>query len=71
MFFCTETLTLKHMQQRAIHRWIKTECGRAKFAELKTRCGPLARLRLFFFVLIAAIRDWQRPDPDQSGGSTT
>ncbi|MEI7952694.1 MAG: hypothetical protein WCH37_08460 [Synechococcaceae cyanobacterium ELA182] len=44
-----------------IHRWIKTECGRAKFAELAARPGSLARLRLAWFVLIATLRDWQLP----------
>jgi len=55
------------MQQSAIHRWIKTECGRAKYAELSARPGVLARLRLAWFVLIAAIRDWRLPA--QPGGS--
>lgn len=49
------------MPQPAIHRWIKTECGRAKYAELAGRPGALARLRLAWFVLIAAIRDWRLP----------
>lgn len=55
------------MDHHPIHRWIKTECGRAKYAELAARPGTLARLRLGWFVLIAALRDWQLPD--QSGGS--
>lgn len=49
------------------YRWIKTECGRAKYAELAARPGLLARLRLGWFVLIAALRDWRLPD--QAGGS--
>ena len=40
-----------------LHRWIKTDCGRAKLADLAARPGVLARLRLFWFVLIAALRD--------------
>lgn len=48
-----------------VHRWIKTECGRAKYAELATRPGPLARLRLLWFVLVAAIRDWSLPSPER------
>ncbi len=40
---------------------IKTECGRAKYAELAGRPGASARLRLAWFVLIAAIRDWRLP----------
>jgi hypothetical protein len=47
--------------QPAIHRWIKTECGRAKLAELAARTGPAARLRLVWFVLVASIRDWTLP----------
>ncbi|MFO8237577.1 MAG: hypothetical protein R6U00_04830 [Prochlorococcaceae cyanobacterium] len=43
-------------------RWIKTDCGRAKYAELASRPGLLARLRLSWFVLIAAIRDWRLPE---------
>ena len=54
------------MSQPAMYRWIKTECGRAKYAELAARPGPLARLQLGWFVLIAAIRDWRLPDPDNS-----
>ncbi len=42
-------------------RWIKTECGRARYAELVARPGPWARLRLAWFVLIAALRDWRLP----------
>jgi len=54
------------MSQPAVYRWIKTECGRAKFADLAARTGPLAKLRLAWFVLIGALRDW--PLPDQSDG---
>ncbi len=52
-----------------LHRWIKTECGRAKYAELSQRPGLPARLRLAWFVVIAALRDWRLADPDQAGGS--
>ena len=55
------------MEQPAIHRWIKTECGRAKYAELAARPGPMARLRLGSFVLVAALRDWALSN--QTGGS--
>jgi hypothetical protein len=46
----------------AAYRWIKTECGRAKYSELAARPGPWARLRLRWFVLIAAIRDRRLAD---------
>lgn len=53
----------------AAPRCIKTECGRAKYAELAARPGPLARLRLGWFVLIAAIRDLPLPPgPSNSSG---
>ena len=43
----------------ALHRWIKTDCGRAKLADLQQRRGPIARVRLVWFILIAALRDWR------------
>ena len=45
-------------------RWIKTDCGRAKYVELASRNGMTAKLRLGWFVLIAAVRDLQVPNPD-------
>jgi len=57
------------MSAPAIHRWIKTECGRAKYAELSARTGLPARLRLLWFVLIAALRDWPLPDQPESSDS--
>jgi hypothetical protein len=53
--------------QPLAHRWIKTACGRAKYAELAQRPGPLARIRLLWFVLIAALRDWPLPAPPDPG----
>ena len=55
----------------ALHHWIKTDCGRAKLADLQQRRGPLARSRLAWFILIAALRDWRLPNPDQSDVSTS
>ena len=70
MVFCFDNaLTLARMQQHAIHRWIKTECGRAKYADLAARPGGLARLRLAWFVVIAALLDWRLPH--QPGGSAS
>ncbi|MFU8885070.1 MAG: hypothetical protein ACNA8O_06390 [Cyanobacteriota bacterium] len=56
-------------ERPAIYRWIKAPCGRAKYAELASRTGALATLRLAWFVLIAALRDWNLADPEQTGGS--
>jgi hypothetical protein len=47
-----------------VFRLIKTECGRAKYAELAARPGAIARVRLAWFVLIAALRDWGLKEPD-------
>ena len=55
----------------ALHRWIKTDCGRAKLADLQQRHGPIARARLAWFILIAALRDWRLSNPDQSDVSTS
>jgi hypothetical protein len=52
-----------------VFRWIKTDCGRAKYADLSSRSGLGARARLSWFVVIAALRDWRLPDPDQASGS--
>ena len=54
------------MTEQPIHRWIKTECGRAKYQELSARPGAIAKLRLIWFVLIAALRDAPLANPDQS-----
>jgi hypothetical protein len=53
------------------HRFIKTECGRAKLLELRQRRGFTALPRLIWFILIAALRDWRLPNPDQSDVSTS
>ena len=41
--------------------WIRTPCGRAKYITLAARPGLPARLRLGWFVLIAALRDLGQP----------
>ncbi len=45
----------------AMFKLIKSECGRAKYLELASRPGLGAKLRLGWFVLIGAIRDWWLP----------
>jgi hypothetical protein len=47
--------------------WIRTPCGRAKYQQLAARPGVPARLRLGWFVLIAALRDLGRPLPQGEG----
>ena len=46
--------------------WIKTPCGRAKSAEVEARKGIPARLRLIWFVVFAALRDWNITSPNQN-----
>ena len=55
----------------SLHRWIKTDCGRAKLADLQQRRGPLAKPRLAWFILIAALRDWRLPNHEQNEASTS
>jgi hypothetical protein len=57
--------------QPQAYRWIKTECGRAKYDQLAAQQGLLARLRLAWFVLIAALRDWRLPLPDHLPSNQT
>ena len=52
------------MNEFNAYQWIKTDCGRAKYADLSTRHGLAAKLRLGWFVLIASLRDWSLPNPD-------
>jgi hypothetical protein len=51
----------------ALAFWIRTPCGRAKYQALAVRPGGLARLRLGWFVLIAALRDLAQPLPPEEG----
>ena len=38
-------------------RFIKTECGLDKLSELETKRGLVARIRLYWFVVFASVRD--------------
>lgn len=51
------------MSEPVIYRWIKTDCGCAKYLELAARSGLVAKVRVAWFVLIAALRDWRLPRP--------
>ena len=52
------------MNEFKVDQWIKTDCGRAKYADLSSRRGLAAKLRLGWFFLIASLRDWSLPNPD-------
>ncbi|MFN7900480.1 MAG: hypothetical protein ACK5N0_12595 [Synechococcaceae cyanobacterium] len=49
------------MPPPSIRRWIKTDCGRARYVELAGRTGLWAKLRLWWFVMAAALRDGPLP----------
>ena len=57
-----------HGMPPALAFWIRTPCGRAKYEQLAARPELLARLRLGWFVLIAALRDLGQPLPQGDGG---
>jgi hypothetical protein len=57
------------MTSPKIHAWIKTTCGRAKYAELDAQKGALSRIRLGWFIFFATIKDWNLSNPDQSNSS--
>ena len=61
---------MDHPLPRA-YRWIKTECGRAKYDQLAAKSSLFSRLRLALFVLIATIRDWRLPPPDHVPSNQT
>ena len=50
---------------------IKTPCGRSKYIELNSKKGALSKLRLIWFILIAIIKDWNIPSPDQKEDSNS
>ena len=52
--------------QSSMPACIKTACGRAKYQELAAHSGWLARLRLAWFVAIAALRDWRLPNDNEN-----
>ena len=44
---------------------IKTPCGRSKYYVLANKKDFIGRIRLAWFILFAAIRDWNLPSPDK------
>ncbi len=46
------------MEKKIIYKFIKTPCGQAKYTELTMNKNILGKLRLFWFILIASLRDW-------------
>ena len=48
----------KLMTKKTVFNYIKTPCGQAKYIELEANKTLLGKFRLFWFILIASIRDW-------------
>ena len=46
------------MNRNTIFSLIKTECGRAKYEMLASKKGIFNRIRLYWFIIFAAIEDW-------------
>ena len=46
------------MTKKTVFKYIKTACGQSKYIELEANKTFLGKLRLFWFILIASIRDW-------------
>tara|TARA_B100000579_G_C22219564_1_gene571057 strand:- start:162 stop:320 length:159 start_codon:yes stop_codon:yes gene_type:complete len=46
------------MNKKIIFSLIKTECGRSKYEMLASKKGIFNRIRLYWFILFAAIEDW-------------
>ena len=50
------------MDNKNLFKYIKTPFGQAKYIELQSNKSLLGKLRLFWFVIIASIRDWNIRD---------
>ena len=50
------------MTKKTIFNYIKTSCGQAKYIELEANKTLLGKVRLFWFIFIASIRDWNIKD---------
>ena len=46
------------MVKNRIESLIKTECGRAKYEMLASKKCIFHRIRLYWFIVFAAIEDW-------------
>lgn len=52
------------MSHPKIFSLIKTPCGRAKYSDLFLKKGVIAKLRLYWFIFFAVIKDWHLKNPD-------
>ncbi len=52
------------MDTNKIFYFIKTDCGRAKYEMLASKKGIFNRIRLYWFIVFAAIEDWNLTSED-------
>ena len=52
------------MDKNKIFSLIKTECGQAKYEILASKKGIFNRIRLYWFIVFAAIEDWHLTSDD-------
>ena len=52
----------ERLMKKKVFNYIKTPCGQAKYIELEANKTLLGKFRLFWFILIASIRDWNIKD---------
>ena len=52
------------MSKLEIFSFIKTACGRSKYQELIKKRGLLNRIRFYWFVFFAIIKDWNLANPE-------
>tara|TARA_Y100001978_G_C23617509_1_gene396723 strand:- start:256 stop:408 length:153 start_codon:yes stop_codon:yes gene_type:complete len=45
------------MNQKKIYKYIKTECGQAKYESLRLNKSLYGKLRLYWFIFFAVIQD--------------
>ena len=53
------------MNKLSIFSLIKTECGRAKYKMLASKEGIFNRIRLYWYIIFAAIKDWNLETKDE------
>ena len=51
------TVVLKIGQRSTVKKFIKTQCGLDKYDELGKRTGVLNRIRWYWFIFFASLRD--------------
>ena len=56
----------QNMSQPKLFSFIKTPCGRAKYLQLSNTKGVFAKIRFWWFIVFAVMKDLLLKNPDQS-----